>query len=124
MGSASGSRLQLSECLIGVGDGLGADVAGGSTVGDDVEVDGLGREAWHQWFTADGAIMLCPLPGTDAFQVQASHELDRDGSPTRLFDLFRGPHFTLLGLGERCAAAFGRPTAFGDAETGIVRSYL
>ncbi|XTZ16476.1 FAD-dependent oxidoreductase [Micromonospora echinospora] len=47
----------------------------------DVEVDGLGRDAWHQWFTADGAIMLCPLPGTDAFQVQASHELDRDGSP-------------------------------------------
>src|SRR5262249_50412083 len=28
-----------------------------------------------------GAIMLCPLPGTNAFQVQASHELDRDGSP-------------------------------------------
>ena len=44
--------------------------------------------------------------------------------PTRLFDLFRGPHFTLLGLGERCAGAFGCPTAFGDAETGIVRSYL
>ncbi|MBP2702939.1 FAD-dependent monooxygenase [Microbispora sp. RL4-1S] len=47
----------------------------------DVEVDGLGRDAWHQWFTGDGVIMLCPLPGTDAFQVQASHELDQDGSP-------------------------------------------
>src|SRR6266571_1187947 len=47
----------------------------------DVEVDGLGRDAWHQWFTSDGAIMLCPLPGTYAFQVQASHELDQDGSP-------------------------------------------
>ena len=47
----------------------------------DVEVDGLGRDAWHQWFTGDGAIMLCPLPGTNAFQVQASHELDQDGSP-------------------------------------------
>jgi 2-polyprenyl-6-methoxyphenol hydroxylase-like FAD-dependent oxidoreductase len=47
----------------------------------DVEVDGLGREAWHQWFTGAGGIMLCPLPGTDAFQVQASHELDQDGSP-------------------------------------------
>lgn len=45
----------------------------------DVEVDGLGRDAWHQWFAGDGAIMLCPLPGTNAFQVQASHELDRDG---------------------------------------------
>ena len=47
----------------------------------DVEVDGLSRDAWHQWFTEDGAIMLCPLPGTDSFQVQASHELDADGSP-------------------------------------------
>jgi len=47
----------------------------------DVEVDGLGRDAWHQWFTGDGAIMLCPLPGTNVFQVQASHELDQDGSP-------------------------------------------
>ena len=47
----------------------------------DVEADGLGRDAWHQWFTGDGAIMLCPLPGTSAFQVQASHELDQDGSP-------------------------------------------
>jgi 2-polyprenyl-6-methoxyphenol hydroxylase-like FAD-dependent oxidoreductase len=48
----------------------------------DVEVDGLGRDAWHQWFGGGGgAIMLCPLPGTNAFQVQASHELDQDGSP-------------------------------------------
>jgi 2-polyprenyl-6-methoxyphenol hydroxylase-like FAD-dependent oxidoreductase len=47
----------------------------------DVEADGLGRDAWHQWFTGDGAIMLCPLPGTSAFQVQASHELGQDGTP-------------------------------------------
>ncbi|HKT02574.1 MAG TPA: FAD-dependent monooxygenase, partial [Rugosimonospora sp.] len=47
----------------------------------DVLVDGLGRDAWHQWFTADGGIMLCPLPGTDAFQVQASHERGPDGEP-------------------------------------------
>jgi 2-polyprenyl-6-methoxyphenol hydroxylase-like FAD-dependent oxidoreductase len=47
----------------------------------DVEVNGLGRDAWHQWFAGDGAIMLCPLPGTDAFQVQASHELGPDGTP-------------------------------------------
>jgi hypothetical protein len=47
----------------------------------DVEVDGLSRDAWHQWFTPAGGIMLCPLPGTNAFQVQASHETDADGSP-------------------------------------------
>jgi 2-polyprenyl-6-methoxyphenol hydroxylase-like FAD-dependent oxidoreductase len=47
----------------------------------DVEVDGLGRDAWHQWFAGGSAIMLCPLPGTDSFQVQASHELDENGEP-------------------------------------------
>jgi 2-polyprenyl-6-methoxyphenol hydroxylase-like FAD-dependent oxidoreductase len=64
----------------------------------DVEVDGLGRDAWHQWFTGDGGIMLCPLPGTSAFQVQASHELGPDGTPLeptletfqRTFDRFAG----------------------------------
>src|SRR6266566_1058968 len=67
-------------------DGVTATVAGTQirapylAVGD-VEVDGLGRDAWHQWFAGDGAIMLCPLPGTGAFQVQASHELGPDGTP-------------------------------------------
>ena len=36
----------------------------------------------------------------------------------RLFDLFRGPHFTLLGLGERSAPAIG------GVEADIVRPYL
>jgi len=76
----------------------------------DVEVDGLSRDAWHQWFTADGAIMLCPLPGTDAFQVQASHELDQDGTPLeptlerfqRTFDRIAGvPGVRLRDLGWR-----------------------
>jgi 2-polyprenyl-6-methoxyphenol hydroxylase-like FAD-dependent oxidoreductase len=48
----------------------------------DVTVDGLDRDAWHQWFGADGGgIMLCPLPGTEVFQVQASHETGPDGEP-------------------------------------------
>ncbi|GGL06720.1 3-(3-hydroxyphenyl)propionate hydroxylase [Sphaerisporangium melleum] len=76
----------------------------------DVEVDGLGRDAWHQWFTGEGAIMLCPLPGTDAFQVQASPELDQDGSPLeptlegfqRTFDRIAGvPGVRLHDLGWR-----------------------
>jgi 2-polyprenyl-6-methoxyphenol hydroxylase-like FAD-dependent oxidoreductase len=38
----------------------------------DVRIDGLDRDHWHVWpKAAGGAIMLCPLPGTDAFQVQA-----------------------------------------------------
>ena len=36
----------------------------------------------------------------------------------RLFDLFRGPHFTLLGLGEGSAAALG------GLEADIVKPYL
>jgi 2-polyprenyl-6-methoxyphenol hydroxylase-like FAD-dependent oxidoreductase len=47
----------------------------------DVHVDGLSRDAWHQWFAGNGAIMLCPLPGTQDFQVQASPEYDADGTP-------------------------------------------
>jgi 2-polyprenyl-6-methoxyphenol hydroxylase-like FAD-dependent oxidoreductase len=76
----------------------------------DVEVDGLGRDAWHQWFAGDGGIMLCPLPGTKAFQVQASHELDQDGTPLeptldrfqRTFDRVAGvPGVRLHDLGWR-----------------------
>jgi hypothetical protein len=40
------------------------------------------------------------------------------GTPKRLFDLFRGPHFTLLGLGERCG------TALNDLKADIVKPYL
>jgi 2-polyprenyl-6-methoxyphenol hydroxylase-like FAD-dependent oxidoreductase len=47
----------------------------------DVEAEGLSRDCWHQWFAPDGAMLLCPLPGTDRFQLQASPELDADGQP-------------------------------------------
>jgi hypothetical protein len=44
------------------------------------------------------------------------------GAQKRLFDLFRGPHFTLPGLGERSAAALGGlETAF---ETALVKACL
>ena len=61
----------------------------------DVSAPGLSREYWHQWFTSDGeAMLLCPIPGTDSFQLQASRELDAAGEPLppslesfqRLFD--------------------------------------
>jgi len=44
-----------------------------------------------------------PRPGDRAPDAPCRDPLT--GAPTRLFDLFRGPRFTLLGLGERCAAA-------------------
>ncbi len=37
----------------------------------DVSVDGLDREAWHMWRSADSAASLCPLPSTYLHQYQA-----------------------------------------------------
>ncbi|MFJ6054014.1 FAD-dependent monooxygenase [Streptomyces sp. NPDC092307] len=48
----------------------------------DVRAPGLGRDAWHQWFTSEGGgILLCPMPGTDSFQLQAAPEQDEHGEP-------------------------------------------
>ncbi|WP_327738818.1 FAD-dependent monooxygenase [Streptomyces nojiriensis] len=48
----------------------------------DVRAPGLSRDAWHQWFTSEGGgILLCPMPGTDGFQLQASPERDERGEP-------------------------------------------
>lgn len=61
----------------------------------DVRAPGLSREFWHQWFSSDGGgVLLCPIPGTETFQFQASRELDERGEPLppslesfqRLFD--------------------------------------
>jgi hypothetical protein len=45
------------------------------------------------------------------------------GARVRLFDLFRGPHFTLLGLGGRCAAALDEVRT-DDAATDMVKPFL
>ncbi|WP_260618059.1 FAD-dependent monooxygenase [Streptomyces sp. WAC07149] len=67
----------------------------GTMVLGDVTAPDLSRDVWHQWFTSDGgAMMLCPIPGTAVFQLQASPETDADGNPVpptlegfqRLFD--------------------------------------
>ncbi|MEV7525287.1 FAD-dependent monooxygenase [Streptomyces sp. NPDC091371] len=61
----------------------------------DVRAPGLSRAYWHQWFTSDGGgILLCPIPGTETFQLQASPERAESGEPLppslegfqRLFD--------------------------------------
>ncbi len=41
--------------------------------------------------------------------------LDMAGRVVRLFDVFRGPHFTLLGFGESCAPALRAVAAAGVA---------
>ncbi|MGP3928216.1 FAD-dependent monooxygenase [Streptomyces sp. 8N616] len=45
----------------------------------DVEADGLDRDYWHQWFDEDGAIMLWPIPGTRAWQLQGTPEREAAG---------------------------------------------
>ncbi|MFJ5305366.1 FAD-dependent monooxygenase [Streptomyces sp. NPDC088350] len=57
-----------------------ADEAQSMVVGD-VRAEGISRDVWHQWFTPDGGVMLCPVPGTDSFQFQAGPELDASGEP-------------------------------------------
>ncbi|MEU2128425.1 FAD-dependent monooxygenase [Streptomyces sp. NPDC018352] len=53
-----------------------------SMVCGDVEVDGLDRGIWHQWFDEDGAVMLCPIPGTrTGWWFQAGPERDAAGAP-------------------------------------------
>ncbi|MFE9728440.1 FAD-dependent monooxygenase [Streptomyces sp. NPDC005794] len=50
----------------------------------DVEITPgvLDRGVWHQWFDGDGAVMLCPVPGTRAgWWYQAGPERDVDGRP-------------------------------------------
>ncbi|MGO1053466.1 FAD-dependent monooxygenase [Crossiella sp. CA198] len=37
----------------------------------DIRLTGLDREFWHAWPGESGALALCPLPGTDTFQIYA-----------------------------------------------------
>lgn len=62
----------------------------GSTDGEQIMVCGdveitagvLDRGIWHQWFDEDGAVMLCPIPGTrSGWWYQSSPERDTDGRP-------------------------------------------
>ncbi|MEU0103678.1 FAD-dependent monooxygenase [Streptomyces sp. NPDC006267] len=51
--------------------------------GDVDLVEGvLDRTRWHQWFDEDGAVMLCPIPGTrTGWWFQAGPERDGRGRP-------------------------------------------
>jgi len=49
----------------------------------DVRVDGLERDAWHMWLDPERGVgvMLCPLPGTDAWQFQGAAEESETAAP-------------------------------------------
>lgn len=69
-----------------------------SMVCGDVEVEGLDRGLWHQWFGPEGAVLLCPFEGSERWQFQATPERDASGrevepsleSFQRLFDRHAG----------------------------------
>ena len=44
----------------------------------DVVLEGVGRDAWHRFGSGVDQIMLCPLAGTDLFQVQGPVSLEGD----------------------------------------------
>ena len=74
------------------------------------------RYPWSRLSRPTASRPTGPRPGDRAPDAPLRDAIT--GSPVRLFDLFRGPHFTLLGLGERSAPALG------DVETDIVKPYL
>ncbi|WP_329569180.1 FAD-dependent monooxygenase [Kitasatospora sp. NBC_01266] len=53
----------------------------------DVRIEGLGRDNWHSWPEAPGGLLLlCPLAGTETFQLFAQYET---GEPDTSFDAIR-----------------------------------
>lgn len=44
----------------------------------DVRLTGIGRDAWHRFGSGMDQVMLCPLAGTDLFQVQGPAPLESD----------------------------------------------
>lgn len=74
-GGRSTTRRLLGIPFEGTGEEEPAMVLG------DVKAPGLSREFWHQWFSSEGTgILLCPMPGTDTFQLQAAPETDERGA--------------------------------------------
>src|SRR6266566_4252580 len=71
---------------------------------------------WSRLSRNAGSRSSGPRPGDRAPDAPCHDPFT--GTPKRLFDLFRGPHFTLLGLGEHCA------TALSDLKADIVKPYL
>jgi 2-polyprenyl-6-methoxyphenol hydroxylase-like FAD-dependent oxidoreductase len=92
-----GNELLRARYLVGADGGrsfvryvLGVDFPG-ETLGvraivADVELEGLGRDAWHRFGSEQEQVLICPLAGTSLFQVQGPVPLegDVDLTPTGL----------------------------------------
>jgi 2-polyprenyl-6-methoxyphenol hydroxylase-like FAD-dependent oxidoreductase len=72
---ADGGRSTVRQAL---GVGFPGETLGVRALVADLLLDGLSRDAWHRWNDATPRSMsLCPLMGTDQFQLQA--RIPRDG---------------------------------------------
>ncbi len=59
--------------------GFPGESLGFQAVVADLRLDGLDRDAWHRWGSgASSHLALCPLAGTDLFQLQAAVPADAD----------------------------------------------
>ena len=84
-----GNEILRARYLVGADGGrslvrhvLGVDFPG-ETLGvraivADVELEGVGRDAWHRFDSERGQILICPLAGTSFFQVQGPVPLEGD----------------------------------------------
>ena len=84
-----GNKILRARYLIGTDGGrsfvrhvLGVDFPG-ETLGvraivADVELEGIGRDAWHRFGSEQEQVLLCPLAGTSLFQVQGPVPLEGD----------------------------------------------
>lgn len=88
LATADGEQPLQARYLVGADGGrsfvrstLGIDFAGKTlsvrAIVADVELDGLSRDVWHQFEGGDaGPLAICPLAGTDLFQIQAPVPLE------------------------------------------------
>jgi 2-polyprenyl-6-methoxyphenol hydroxylase-like FAD-dependent oxidoreductase len=87
--SAAGEEMIRVRYLVGADGGrsfvrhrLGVDFPG-QTLGvravvADLVLEGLSSDAWHRWDGGMGRMALCPLRGTDLFQLQAPVPIEGD----------------------------------------------
>ncbi len=87
VGTAAGEIAVQARYLVGADGGrsfvrktLGIEFPGESlnarAVVADLSLSGLTREAWHRWGSGGKQIALCPLQGTELFQLQMPIPLD------------------------------------------------
>lgn len=92
---ADGGRSTIRGAL---GIGFPGRTLGVRAIVADIGLDGLDRRAWHQFNDGDmeRLVVLCPLAGTDLFQLQAPIPPDGD------------PDLSAAGLGRLIAERTGR----------------